>query len=342
MHDRGYGSTGLGRDGRRFGRCGRPPRALRRAASTRLGWTACRPSRYRYAAVSRSYPPRRAARRRSAPLRHRAHGACAGDPGGRLLEEPFLDLSREIAPTIDTDFNERGLFSIAFDPDYADSRRFYLFFSDADGDARIREFRRSPNPDRALKTGEDLLVVEHSLSKQHYGGHLAFGPDQKLYASVGDAKSPLLAQRPRGLYGRLLRLNPRRPSAPVRSRAFGLRDPYRFSFDRLTGDLIATDVGEESWEEINFLPRAHRGSVNFGWPRFEGPPGVRPLAVLGATYRPRWQSAIGSRTQLWEALSYVIVLSKRSMAGMCLRTSVTARSRQFSFAGVARAPVAPG
>jgi glucose/arabinose dehydrogenase len=190
---------------------------------------------------------------------------------GHLLEEPFLDLSPEIAPTIDTDFNERGLFSIAFDPDYAKSRRFYLFFSDADGDTRIQEFLRSSDPNLALKTGRDLFVVEHSFSKQHYGGHLAFGPDNQLYASVGDAGIPALAQRRREPYGKILRLNPRRPSAATRFLATGLRNPYRFSFDRLTGELITTDVGEEGWEEINLLPRRYWGIANFGWPRYEGP-----------------------------------------------------------------------
>ena len=189
---------------------------------------------------------------------------------GRLLRRPFLDLSREIAPTIDTNFNERGLFSIAFDPRYAESGRFYLFFSDAHGDARIRAFRRSANPNRAVRTGKDLLVVEHSFAKQHYGGDLAFGPDRRLYASFGDATIPRLAQRPRKPYGKIPRLDPRHPSAPAQVRATGLRNPYRFSFDRLTGDLIATDVGDRGWEEINFLPRRQRGTANFGWPRYEG------------------------------------------------------------------------
>jgi glucose/arabinose dehydrogenase len=209
---------------------------------------------------------------------------------GRRLSRPFLDISGSVQAG-----GERGLLSMAFAPDYARSRRFYVYFTDGGGDIRIQEFRRSDaSADRAdSRTRRDVLRQEHSRFGNHNGGQLQFGPDGLLYIGLGDgggAGDPFRSGQDLGtLLGKLLRIDPRRsggrpytvPSTnPFTDRsgarpeiyAYGLRNPWRFSFDRRTGDLTIADVGQSAVEEVNFLPagRGRGRGANFGWSVFEG------------------------------------------------------------------------
>jgi hypothetical protein len=206
---------------------------------------------------------------------------------GRTLARPFLDLSASVR----TD-GERGLLSLAFAPDYAGTGRFYVYFTDRRGDIRVREYRRSSRTaNRAdASTRRDLIVQRHRAYSNHNGGHLAFGPDGFLYISTGDGgggNDPLRSGQSRGtLLGKLLRIDPRpsgrRPyrtpgSNPFDGRrgrdeiyAYGLRNPFRFSFDRASGDLTIGDVGQDQIEEIDFARAGRARGDNYGWRCFEG------------------------------------------------------------------------
>jgi len=208
--------------------------------------------------------------------------------GGRTLDQPFLDLSEDVSSDV-----ERGLLSMAFAPDYERSGRFYVYFTDAGGDIRVQEFRRSGASENVADPGSrrELLRIEHSKYGNHNGGQLQFGPDEMLYLAPGDgggSGDPLASAQDLGApLGKLLRIDPRpdgaRPYAipednPFVGRrgarpevyAYGLRNPYRFSFDRETGDLTLADNGEQDLEEVDFAPRGEGRGANFGWNRFEG------------------------------------------------------------------------
>ena len=207
---------------------------------------------------------------------------------GRRLGPAFLDISRLVR----TD-GERGLLSMAFAPDYARSRRFYVYFTDNRGDLRLQELRRSRgNPDRAAGgTRRNVMTIRHRAHSNHNGGQVAFGPDGLLYMGPGDGGGSgdpeRNAQNPRSRLGKILRIDPRRagrrayrvPRSNPRFRtrgarreiySYGLRNPYRFSFDRQTGDLTIGDVGEGRVEEVDYVRRGRGRGANFGWNRFEG------------------------------------------------------------------------
>ncbi len=209
---------------------------------------------------------------------------------GRLLRAPFLDITGLVQAG-----GERGLLSLAFAPDYARSRRFYVFYTDRGGDVRVDEFRRSTtNANRAVRgSRRRVLFQEHSQFGNHNGGQLHFGPDGLLYASIGDGGSqgdPFgRGQGLDTLLGKILRVDPRarggrRYSVPADNPfvsvagarpeiwAYGFRNPFRFSFDRRNGDLTVGDVGAGAVEEVDFVPTTQgrgRGG-NFGWSCFEG------------------------------------------------------------------------
>jgi hypothetical protein len=159
---------------------------------------------------------------------------------------------------------ERGLLSIAFPPDFASSGRYYVFLTDADdGALRVLEFANGgSSPTR------ELLSVPHG-PEYHNGGQLQFGPDGMLYVSTGDGHDSANAQNTSSLLGKILRINPATGARDVWS--YGLRNPWRFTFDRATGDMLIGDVGDQSREEVDWVraPNAGQG-VNFGWPCFEG------------------------------------------------------------------------
>jgi glucose/arabinose dehydrogenase len=209
---------------------------------------------------------------------------------GRVLEQPFLDISDRV-----TSGGESGLLSMAFARDYASSRRFYVYYTDQQGFLQIDQFRASTGaPNRADESSRRSVIrVPHHRSN-HKGGQLQVGRDGMLYAGFGDGGSggdpDENAQNLGRILGKMIRIDPRPDGGysvpadnPFRGRsgarpeiyAYGLRNPYRFSFDRRRGSLTIGDVGQDEIEEIDYVPgrpggRPPRGGYNFGWDVFEG------------------------------------------------------------------------
>ncbi len=206
--------------------------------------------------------------------------------GGKRVRRPFLDISGLV-----TSGGEQGLLSMAFAPDYERSRRFYVYFTDRDGDTRVQEFLRSArSPNRADRGSRRPVLFVDQPFDNHNGGLLLFGPDRNLYVGLGDGGSagdPFNnAQKTSNLLGKILRIEPRAsgtgpysvpPSNPFVGRggrdeiyAYGLRNPWRFSFDAANGDLYIGDVGQNRFEEIDYAPRGRALGRNYGWSCFEG------------------------------------------------------------------------
>ena len=204
-----------------------------------------------------------------------------------LLATPFLDLSANVVSG-----GEQGLLSMAFHPLYATNKRFYVYFTDLNGDIRIVRYLVSTDSNVADATsGDTVLAVAHPSQTNHNGGQLQFGPDGLLYAGLGDGGGggdPYLnGQNKHALLGKLLRVDvdgasgyaipPTNPfvgdtSAAPEIWAWGLRNPWRYSFDRQTGDLYIADVGQELYEEVDVSSSANLGGkgLNFGWNVMEG------------------------------------------------------------------------
>jgi glucose/arabinose dehydrogenase len=204
---------------------------------------------------------------------------------GQILPSPFLDIGDQVTSR----GSEQGLLGLAFHPHYAENGFFYVNYIDRQGNTVIARFQvRSDDPDHADPTSEKQLLTVQQPFPNHNGGQLAFGPDGYLYAGLGDGGSagdPLDAgQSLNTLLGKILRLdvdhgNPYaipsdNPFASGGGKpeiwAYGLRNPWRFSFDQLTGDLYIGDVGQNIWEEIDFPSSGSKGGENFGWSYFEG------------------------------------------------------------------------
>jgi glucose/arabinose dehydrogenase len=185
---------------------------------------------------------------------------------GRLLGDPLLDIASEVRAG-----GEQGLLSVAFAPDYEESRRFYVNYTDQNGDTRVVEYeaRGGGQPRRR----RELLFVEQPYAN-HNGGQLAFGPNGRLYVGMGDGGSAgdpeNRAQNLQDRLGKLLSLDVDEPGANWRIEGYGLRNPWRFSFDRETGDLWIADVGQGDWEEIDFTSAGSPGLENYGWDVYEG------------------------------------------------------------------------
>ncbi|MGH7789522.1 MAG: PQQ-dependent sugar dehydrogenase [Candidatus Binatia bacterium] len=201
---------------------------------------------------------------------------------GTVLGTPFLDVS-----TLVSGGGEQGLLGLVFDPNYAGNGFFYVNYTDLSGATRIVRYQVSGNPDVANAASATLVIQIPQTASNHNGGDLNFGPDGYLYIGMGDGGGgcdPLNdAQDPNELLGKMLRLDvdplpytiP--PSNPfvgpdgIRDEiwAIGTRNPWRFSFDRSTGDLYIADVGQNALEEIDFQPAAG-GGENYGWDCYEG------------------------------------------------------------------------
>jgi cysteine-rich repeat protein len=205
---------------------------------------------------------------------------------GVLQATPFLDLRGRISCC-----GERGLLSLVFHPGYAENRRFFVNYTDAQGATVVSRWRTSDDPDRTDADSEQVLFRIPQDFTNHNGGQLAFGPDGFLYVGMGDGggagDTRERAQDPASLLGKLLRVDVDVEAAPFHGVptdnpnaaaglprgliwASGLRNPWRFAFDDLTGDLFLSDVGQGEREEINVQPAGSDGGENYGWDVFEG------------------------------------------------------------------------
>jgi len=232
------------------------------------------------------------------------------EQGGRIVvlrkgaprAKPFLDISPQVLNA-----GEQGFLSIAFHPRYEKNRRFYVYFTNLTGDNEVVEFKRSARSRLVANPGtaRRVLYLSHPVFGNHNGGQLQFGPGRLLFIGPGDGGAggdpPNNAQNPDSLLGKLLRINPlpqggkkkgnkgkgraagsRRPYGIPRDNPFvgkpgvdeiyslGLRNPYRFTFDSLTGAIAIGDVGQGCREEIDYRGPGGARGANFGWSRFEG------------------------------------------------------------------------
>ncbi len=195
----------------------------------------------------------------------------------------FLDIQGRVSTG-----GERGLLSVAFHPRYHRNRLLYVYYTNSDGSIEVDEFRAKSNRRVRPSSRRRVIVVPHPGHSNHNGGTLAFGSDGKLYLATGDGGGggdpPENAQNRKKLLGKVLRINPRhshgKPYGTPRSNPYagrpgrneifasGLRNPFRFSFDR--GRILIGDVGQSSWEEVDYVSHRRLRGANFGWDHFEG------------------------------------------------------------------------
>jgi len=205
---------------------------------------------------------------------------------GTVRPLPFLDVRLLTRAS-----GEQGLLGLTFAPDYATSRQFVVDYTDTNGDTRVVRYRSDGK--QAIPGSAKQLLFVHQPYANHNGGMVVFGPDRLLYVGMGDGGSAgdpqNRAQSPRSLLGKILRLDPSHPAARPVIVADGVRNPWRFSFDRANDDLWIGDVGQDSIEEVDHVSWPLPGLLNFGWNVYEGtssfksgPPGpgrlVRPVA----------------------------------------------------------------
>ena len=214
-------------------------------------------------------------------------GTIAVMRGAHKLNHRFLDIRSRVSTA-----GEGGLWSVAFPRNYRKSRRFYVDYANKNGDIEIDEFKalRHSSVRVQASSRRRVLVVPHPGETNHYGGQLQFGPGGDLYISTGDGggfgDNHDNARRPGSLLGKILRIDPRAhghlryrsPAAnPYVGRAgrneiyaYGLRNPWRFSFDRATGNIAIGDVGQGAVEEVDYETHSGAQAANFGWPQYEG------------------------------------------------------------------------
>ncbi len=205
--------------------------------------------------------------------------------GGQVQATPFLDISGRVSCC-----GERGLLSVAFPPGYSVKDYFYANYTDSGGDTVVSRFHLSADPNRADPDSEQILLTVDQPNSNHNGGQLAFGPDGFLYIGMGDgggAGDPgNNGQDPLELLGKMLRIDVESGEEPYgipdsnpfafddahqpEIWALGLRNPWRFSFDKTTGDLFIADVGQNSREEVNVQLASSPGGENYGWRIMEG------------------------------------------------------------------------
>ena len=190
--------------------------------------------------------------------------------GGRVEATPFLDVTSEVVSG-----GEQGLLSVAFHPDYRENGLLYVDYTDLSGDTRVVEYRALGDRTAVDPSSRRVVLAIDQPYSNHNGGQLAFGPDGRLWVGMGDGGSggdpENRAQNLSSLLGKLLTLDVSETHPVPEIAAYGLRNPWRFSFDRDNGDLWIGDVGQGDFEEVDHLPRAEVGNlVNFGWDVFEG------------------------------------------------------------------------
>ncbi|MEE8567598.1 MAG: PQQ-dependent sugar dehydrogenase [Anaerolineales bacterium] len=204
--------------------------------------------------------------------------------GGEMLSEPFLDIQEWVSDT----HHEQGLLGLAFHPNYVENGRLFVNYTDTFGNTVISRFEVSSERNLADRNSLRVILRVEQPYANHNGGGMAFGPDGHLFIAIGDGGSindpESNGQNLDTNLGKLLRLdvdsadpyaiptdNPYAAGGGLPEIwAYGLRNPWRFAFDQLTGDLYIGDVGQDDWEEINFQPSGTPGGVNYGWNIREG------------------------------------------------------------------------
>jgi glucose/arabinose dehydrogenase len=203
------------------------------------------------------------------------------DAKGQLRPTPFLDVSQNTSTS-----TEQGLLGLTFHPDFAHNGYVYIDYTANDNSVQVIRYTVSPDqPDQVDPATAETVMAIPKQSKYHNGGTLAFGPDSFLYVSVGDDESSEQAQILSSVYGKILRVdvdsaqpyaipptNPfvNQPGARGEIWSYGFRNPWRFSFDRTSGDLWIGDVGDARQEEVDLQPAGSPGGENYGWPMNEG------------------------------------------------------------------------
>jgi glucose/arabinose dehydrogenase len=184
---------------------------------------------------------------------------------GKLRRRLFLDIHSRVRSG-----DLLGLFSLAFHPGYPHDPRFYVDYTGQNGWVYVVEFRARGG--RGLPDSARVVLRLQTAPERfsHDGGQLAFGPDGRLYVGVGDGLDAAAAQDPASPLGKVLRIDVDTQSAAPTTVLTGLRNPWRFSFDRRTGDLFIGDVGAEHWEEVDYLQHGAIDGRDLGWPLYEG------------------------------------------------------------------------
>lgn len=209
---------------------------------------------------------------------------------GQLQDAPFLDLTSIVNQEVMSSYSERGLLGLAFHPDFAENGLFFVHYSDRNGDTVIARYSVMDGDSTIGDPNTAEIIFTHEQPfPNHNGGQIEFGPDGNLYIGLGDGGSqgdPFgNGQNPTTLLAKILRINVDgdapyaipddnpvsgvKPDFAPEVWSIGLRNPYRFSFDRATGDLYIADVGQNQWEEINFQPADSGGGENYGWNIYE-------------------------------------------------------------------------
>jgi hypothetical protein len=221
------------------------------------------------------------------------------DKSRNLLSTPFLNID----PKVNSTANERGLLGLAFHPDYKTNRYFFVNYSNTSGHTVIARYQTDPSdPNVALPSSEKIILTINQPFNNHNGGDLNFGADGYLYIGMGDGGSGgdpgNRSQNPKDLLGKMLRIDINTETekylVPVDNPfvnaqdtlkeiwSIGLRNPWRFSFDRLTNEMWIGDVGQDNWEEISVEPAGKKG-LNYGWRCFEGKSNFNTNGCLGAS-----------------------------------------------------------
>jgi len=238
---------------------------------------------------------------------------------GALLTASFLDISSLVSTG-----GEQGLLSMAFDPHYATNRRFYVDYTNVNGDTRVVRYRTSSSsPDVAMAASAKVLLGVAQPYTNHNGGQLQFGPGGLLLVGMGDGGSggdpQQHAQDPHSRLGKLLRINVGVSPARVTTYAKGLRNPWRFSFDRKTGALWIGDVGQNAWEEIDYLRPGRPAGANLGWNGYEGT----------HVYDAQVAATLNKASLTWPVAQYSHALGEAVTGGFVYRGSAIPALRGF-------------
>lgn len=207
---------------------------------------------------------------------------------GAILPQPFLNLSDRVSQSVTTGYSELGLLGLAFDPEFAENGIFYVHYNDRSMTSTLAQFNVADDPNVADRSSEQILLTLRQPYANHNGGDIVFGPDGYLYVAFGDGGSQgdpqRTGQNPSDWFGSILRIDPdgeggytipeTNPYYTDSSYGqevwnYGLRNPWKFSFDRATGDMYIADVGQNKWEEVNFQPADDPGGANYGWADYE-------------------------------------------------------------------------